>query len=320
VGDPMAVTRAIGPQVARVIEPFQFALPPKVHAHGIIPLRGSDDADLYFEVEGGPFHWSWFHLPAISGNVHWQGQHLSLTNIHADFYGGRAAGGAAFDFTPGPDPDYNFAFSADGADLHRLMADLGQKTNHVEGRLSGTLVITQANTADWTKTRGQGSLNLRDGLIWDIPLFGIFSAILNGVSPGLGSSRAGAADCTFAITNGVIRSDDLVIRTPTMRLDYRGTVDLQGRINARVEAGLFRDMWLVGPAVSAMFWPVTKVFEYKITGTLEKPKTAPVYLIPKILLIPFHPIRTLEDLVPEKPAPPGTNAPPAAVAPPAKSP
>jgi len=64
---------------------------------------------------------------------------------------------------------------------------------------------------------------------------------------------------------------------------------------------------VVGRALSAMLWPVTKVLEYKVTGTLEKPKTEPVYLIPKILLIPFHPIRTLEDLVPEK----STNAPPA---------
>ena len=54
---------------------------------------------------------------------------------------------------------------------------------------------------------------LRDGLIWDIPIFGIFSDVLNGMVPGLGSSRASAGTCTFIITNGIIRSDDLDIRS-----------------------------------------------------------------------------------------------------------
>ena len=89
---------------------------------------------------------------------------------------------------------------------------------------------------------GHGDLNLRDGLIWDIPLFGIFSDVLNGMVPGLGSSRASAGTCTFAITNGIIRSDDLDIRSTGMRLQYRGTLDFQGQVNARVEAELLRDM------------------------------------------------------------------------------
>ena len=40
------------------------------------------------------------------------------------------------------------------------------------------------------------------------------------------------------INNGVVRSDDLEIRSPAMRLDYHGSVDLQGQVNARVEAEL----------------------------------------------------------------------------------
>src|SRR5208282_1869326 len=51
VGNPMVVARAIGPQIVRVLEPYQFARPPHVRAHGVIPLRGSD-ADLYFDVAG----------------------------------------------------------------------------------------------------------------------------------------------------------------------------------------------------------------------------------------------------------------------------
>ena len=155
-----------------------------------------------------------------------------------------------------------------------------------------------------------GNVDLQDGLIWEIPTFGIFSPILSGIAPGLGSSRANAATGTFLIKDGVIRSDDLEIRSPAMRLEYRGTVDLEGHVNARVEAELLRDVWLLGPLVSTVFWPVTKLFEYKLAGSLSEPKTEPVYFIPKIVLMPFHPFRTLKDLLPEESGPIHTNAPP----------
>jgi hypothetical protein len=42
--------------------------------------------------------------------------------------------------------------------------------------------------------------------------------------------------------------------------------------------------------------PVTKVFTYKVTGTLEQPKTELLPLFSRML---FHPFRTLRGLWPE---------------------
>src|SRR5262249_717306 len=156
---------------------------------------------------------------------------------------------------------------------------------------------------------GFGELALRDGLIWDIPLFGIFTPILNSVSPGLGNSRATAGTCSFVMTTGVLRSSDLEIRSPATRLVYHGSVDVDGNLNARVEAELLRDMWLVGPLVSSVFWPVTKMFEYKVSGTLTEPKSEPVFFVPRIMTFPLHPFRTLKGLFPEDPNSRSTFAP-----------
>jgi hypothetical protein len=54
---------------------------------------------------------------------------------------------------------------------------------------------------------------------------------------------------------------------------------------------------------------VTKLFEYKVTGTLGQPKIEPVYFVPKLVLMPFHPIRTIKELFPEESPPAKTNAP-----------
>jgi hypothetical protein len=312
--EPMVVARAIGEHVTRAVEPYQFRQPPVARVHGTIPMYGDDDADLHFDLAGGPFDWWHFHVPEIQGHVHWLGQQLTLTNIQVGFYGGQATGWAHFDFRPRDRTDYQFAVTATDALLHPLAADLFLKTNQIEGKLSGALVITKANTADMQSWNGRGDLNLRDGLIWDIPIFGIFSDVLNGMVPGLGSSRANAGTCTFVITNGVIRSDDLDIRSTGMRLQYRGTMDFQGRVNARVEAGILRDMPFFGQVFSIALWPVSKLFEYKVTGSLGDPKAEPVWLVSKVALLPFqlpfHPIRTLKGLLPEDQGSSRTNAPP----------
>jgi AsmA-like C-terminal region len=297
--EPMFVARCIGTNVIKALEPYQFTRPPTVHAYGIIPLRGEDDADLYFKVLGGPFHWWNFHVPMIAGNIHWQGQHLALTEVGMDFYGGRGKGLAGFDFHPGGAATYSMKLQITNSLLQLLMADLSAHTNRLEGLLSGTLVFTKSSTEDWHHTDGYGDVELRDGTIWDIPLFGIFSDVLNGIAPSLGNSRANAGSATFGITNGVIHSDDLEIRTPTFRLQYKGNIDLDGHVNAKVEASFLRNMWVVGPLVSTVFWPVTKIFEFKVTGTLDKPKAEPVFLIPKLLMLPFHPLRALKDLAPD---------------------
>jgi hypothetical protein len=253
-------------------------------------------------------------VPQVAGHVHWLGQQLTLSNVLLDFYGGQAAGSAHFDFHPRERTDYQFVLAATNALLQPLVADIFNWANHLDGKLSGTLVITNASTTDLQTWNGYGDLNLRDGLIWDIPIFGVFSGVLNGMSPGLGSSRANAGSCSFSITNGLIRSEDLDIRSTGMRLQYRGTVDFQGQVNARVEAGLLRDMPLVGPVVSTVLWPVTKLFEYKVSGSLGEPKTDPVYLVPKFVFLPFqfpfHPLRSLRGLFPEDSTSSHTNAPP----------
>jgi hypothetical protein len=312
---PMVVARAIGAHIARAIEAYHFEQPPVAHGYGTIPMHGEEDADLHFDIDGGPFHWWRFHVPHITGHVHWLGKHLSLSKVQVRFYGGQAAGSAGFDFYPGAPTDYHFNVTTTNTALRALMADLFTKTNRLEGSLSGTLVITNANTAAIQTWNGYGNLHLQDGLIWEIPIFGVFSDVLNGMTPGWGSSRASAGSCTFGIANGVIRSNDLEIRSTAVRLQYRGTVDFEGRTRARVEAGLLRDVWLVGPVVSTVFWPVTKLFEFKVTGTIDDPKAEPLFLIPKVMLLPFqmpfHPIRTLKGFLPENTTNDHTNGPPA---------
>ena len=151
-------------------------------------------------------------------------------------------------------------------------------------------------------------MHLRDGLIWELPIFGIFSPMLDAMVPGLGKNRAREAAGTFTITNGVAYSDDFEVKASTLRLQYRGTVDYEQRVNAKVEAEMFRDAWLVGKAVSLVLSPLTKVFEYRVTGSLQHPNMQPVF-IPKFLLLPLRPFHTIKSLIPDRSVPDPTLQP-----------
>ncbi len=293
--DPVPFFRAIGPKVAEVMAPYQFGQPPTAHIYGTIPLADDVPADLHFKIDGGPFHWMQFNLARISGGVDWVSNFVALTNVQGSFYGGRISGTAAFDCSPAEGNLFAFDTQVTDADLHTLVSDLTSKTNHLEGRLTGELDITHGNTADPHTWNGGGQVDLRDGLIWEIPIFGFLSPVLDSIQKGWGQSRVDRGSATFTITNSVIRSDNLLFRAPAVQIEYRGTVDFSGQVNATVQAQLLRGMPLVGPLLSIALSPFTKLFEYKVTGTLTNPKSEPLYDITKLLVAPFQS---------SKPAPP----------------
>ncbi|HEY2329835.1 MAG TPA: hypothetical protein VGI63_08490, partial [Verrucomicrobiae bacterium] len=235
---PTALTRAIGPQTAHWVEPYHFLQPPVARVNGCLPLRDMNGpretagTDLRFDIiQGVPFEWLGLHSPSLTGTIHWLGPELILTNLQAEVYGGSGAGGAYFDFRPPhPGADCHFSMTVTNVDLHQFAIGVMSPTNHLEGTFAGTLFVTQADTRTLDSWNGYGAVRLHDGLLWDIPIFGILSPVLNTVSAGLGNSRATEATADYVITNGMIFSDSLEIRSTMMRLSYTGTADMEENV------------------------------------------------------------------------------------------
>lgn len=311
--DPQAVARVISSAALKAVEPFRFERPPATRVNGVVGLIGSrHDEDLHFHVAGGPFQWLNFRLRQITGDVFWVAERVTLTNMQGAFRTGRVEGDARLDFTHRKGADFSFAVAVHEADLREVLTDVTQKTNRLEGIFGGQLTVTRADTEDWGSWQGHGRVDLRDGLIWDIPAFGVFSPVLNAFAPGLGNSRARQGLATFTLTNSVFQSSDLEIQATGMRMRFRGTLDFHRQVDARVEAGLLRNLPGVGLVVSTVFWPVTKLFEYRLTGTLENPKAEPLYVVPHILLLPTLPFRILKDVFTPEPKSDGEGPPPPA--------
>jgi hypothetical protein len=311
---PLTLVRCIGRRSAHLLEPYEFLTLPTARVNGQLSLRQTngdlmvDDTDMRFDILSPvAFRWKKFETPQLRGSILWQGKFLTLTNMVGKVYDGDAQGWARFNVkTPGPGSDFEFFFAGTNVDFHTMGRALWSPKNKLEGALSGEVTVTHANSDDWQTWNGFGEAKLRDGLLWDTPVFGLFSPILNAFVPGSGNSRATQATAKFQMTNGVVATDSLEIRASLMRLRYAGTVDLQQRLDARATAQLLRDTWGIGPLFSAMLSPVTKALEFKVTGTLSDPKMAPLYF-PSFFLAPLHPISTVKELF----SAPNTNNTPA---------
>jgi hypothetical protein len=299
--DPQLGVMMLGEKIASIIEPFHFEKPPTVRASGIFPISGRSHPNIHFLVDGTDFSWGKLRAEKVQGDVTWKDDTLSLSNIQARAYDdGLITGSANFDFSPPAGTDFHFDLAFSDADLGRMVRELTSVTNRLAGALSGHLAITSANTEDMAHWQGYGRASLRDGFLWEFPVFGLFSPILNAVAPGSGMDKAREATGQFVITNSVVGCDDCEIRASSLRLLYSGTVDFKEQVNLRVEAELFRDAWLIGRVLTLALSPIAKVFEYKVTGLLREPEMEPVYL-PNFLMHTLHPFRSLKQILPEKP-------------------
>lgn len=298
--DPYIAMSLVGEDAYEAIDPYRFAAAPTVRVNGLVPLRHWSKADLHFEVAGNEFAFWRFRMPSLVGDVYWKADHIAFSNITANFYGGKAHWSGYFVIDHKDDSaNFSFAGNTTNTTLKYLVADLTGKTNQMEGTLEGELIITSANSENDRSWTGFGSASVQDGLLWSVPIFGVFSPILDGIAPGVGASRISSGSGTFAITNSVVYTRDMQVRAPAFRLSYKGQVDLDAKLDATVEAQIFRDVWVVGKLFSAVLWPVSKVFEAKVSGTLDAPKTD-LRLLPKILLAPFRVLNAIGNAATDK--------------------
>ena len=199
-------------------------------------------------------------------------------------------GWCLFDDEPKTGTDFRGQVFLAGIELPLLVQGWSAKSNNVEGVLDGNMAITGGNTANKKSWTGSGRLSVTHAQLWNIRLFGIFSPMLNDIIPGAGNNRAYQAGADFVVTNGMVATDNLEIRSTDFRLLYRGTLNTEKELDARVEAEVLRDTPVLGRVFSWAFSPLSKLFEYKVGGTLDAPTLRPLY-IPKALtpiLEPFH--------------------------------
>ena len=164
------------------------------------------------------------------------------------------------------DRRYRARITVAGANFPRL-TDLYYGYKTAQGALSGSYDFTGLGS-DPRFMQGHGKIEVTDGNVFAIPVFGPLSEILNHIVPGAGYSIARSGTATFTIKDGVIHTDDFDASGRLFRLlGYGDIYFLDDKLDLDVRIG--------GKGPSVLLTPVYKLFEYVGEGSLKKPDWHP---------------------------------------------
>lgn len=268
--NPSEMAGLLGEKAARTMAPYRFGPGTDANARGVVdydePARTAWAAHV---VNEGFSYWK-LTADRAQANLVFTNNTLEINDFDADLYNGKLLGRAVFAFSEA-DPSYDFNFSTERVDVRALLSAMQGHRSKVTGSLAGSAQIS-GRGVDLAALKGKGELQVTDGILWEAPLFGIFSRIL-------GTTKATSANATFTMADQTVMTDDLQIAAGAFTARSHGELGFDGKLDFRVEAQFLR-AW---PGIGWVSPIIGKLLEYKVGGTLGDPNYRAVNL-PKELL------------------------------------
>ena len=216
-----------------------------------------------------------FFLTDLQTAVHYSPEQLVLSKIAA-----RSAGGAVdgeFSLRPqAADGPFQVSLQFRSLNADELVAKAGGPNGMIQGHLDGSFA-GQGAAAKADALTGSGEILLRDGQLRQYSLLTALGQILQ--IEELTQLRLDQAEAKYHVANGIITVDQLVLRSPNIRLSATGTIAFSGKldlqsqlaINDKVRAQLFKP-------IRANFQPLNGdeglwAVDFQVYGTVARPKS-----------------------------------------------
>lgn len=274
--NPTEMAPLLGLKAGEMMRPYRFGPRTSATARGMVDLDSADRSAWTARVVNDGFSYWKITTDQASAALTQTNNVLTINNFEGDVYGGKLRGWAFFSLTNAP--QFQVDLTTDHCDVHRLLGAIGGKETQVSGLLTGHCAL-QGEGSDMARLSGHGNLVITDGVLWEMPLFGIFSRIMDGLSPDLGKTKATDARATFLIGEQCAKTEDLRVSAGAFTLTGHGKVCFDGKLDFRVQAQFMRAV----PLINIPGWFLGKILEYKIGGTIGDYTYRPVN-VPKELL------------------------------------
>ena len=260
----------IDPKTSKTVAPYKFRRPPTVVANGVYQFRGGKNTRLEIKVDGASgmdyvFLGKTLPFDRVSARLLFTKDRLQISEVRADLLAGTLRGDADISLARN-DPRYRANLSVSEINFPRL-TDLYFKYKTAQGLLRGTYEFNGLGS-DWRTMRGSGKVEVSNGDVFAIPIFGPLSGILNHIVPGSGYSVAHKANAKFTVENGIIHTEDFEAAGSLFSMLGNGDIHF---LDDKLDFNLRLDM--KGPGIVLM--PMYKLFEYAGEGSLKKPDWHP---------------------------------------------
>ena len=261
----------VDPKLAKPVAPYKFRQAPKLTVNGVVQFHGGKETHLEITVDGAKgmdyvFLGKTLPFDRIKGRLLFTDDRLRLSEVQGELFSGGVRGTADISLARN-DPHYHATLAVEGIEFPTL-TDLYFKFHTARGRMNGTYEFD--GLGDNARTmRGSGKIQVTEGDVFAIPIFGPLSELIGHIIPGTGYSVAHNAKAEFTIKEGVAHTDDFKVSGDLFGMVGHGDVhflddklDFDVRINANIPGGV-------------VLAPVYKLFEYKGEGSLSKPNWHP---------------------------------------------
>jgi hypothetical protein len=268
--NPAEVIFWIDPKISKTVAPYKFRRPPNVTANGVYQFRGGKNTRLDIKVDGANgmdyvFLGKTLPFDRVSAQLLFTHDRLQITDVRGALLAGTLRGNADISLARN-EPRYRAIISVSEMNFP-LLTDLYYNYKTAQGVLGGTYDFTGLGT-DPRTMRGRGKVEVSNGNVFAIPVFGPLSGILNHIVPGSGYSIAHEASANFKIENGIIHTDDFEAAGTLFSMVGHGDIHF---LDDKLDFSLRLNM--KGPGV--LLTPMYKLFEYVGEGSLKKPDWHP---------------------------------------------
>lgn len=254
-----------------------FGTPPRLTAAGRVPLDG--------ELAGVKLAGSLLAPTATVHRIPLQNlqcefgiasNSYSLRNVRATAAGGDVSGSISLLVPPGTDTQasYRTSFKVDHLDVETFAGQLGF-TNRATGRAGAEVQLASCLGTNHARfLSGAGDVRVEKGVLARIPLFaGLTDYMVRNV-PGVEFLVSQSeASMPFAISNGVLRSDNVLVEGDVFSVSGKGTYSFPAdRLDFTVRTSIFKRRTWLGRIVQVVTFPFTKLLlEFRVRGPSSNP-------------------------------------------------
>jgi AsmA-like C-terminal region len=215
-----------------------------------------------------------FFLEGLRSPLRYEPDVLELSKISARAGNGEINGYFAMQLEAEDSP---FTTSVKFHDVlaDQIIANAGGPKGMVQGKLEGNFQAS-GKTADPEALVGKGEIFLRDGRVQQYSLLVLLGELFQ--IEELRELHLEQAEARYHVRPGLVTIDELILRSPNVRLTASGTVAFNGKlkldsrlaINDKIRGQLFK-------AIRQNFQPINEpgysAIDFQVGGTIDRPST-----------------------------------------------
>lgn len=273
--DLQAVAKVAGPAVVKALSALEVNGPNRLRLTGIVDQTPARAHALKGELsfQNGGIAWVKFDECTLQWRLN--DSVLSLMDIQGRLYGGPCTGVASItNLNRAGSPQLALRMSVNDAELGRFdIPGRNLKRLKLTGLVKSELHLSgPIGTGPFQDTMlGGGTVKIREGELFRIPLLGGLSDILSKIIPGFGFSTQSDFDAKFAIADKQAKLTDLKLLGDVLSAKGDVTYHFDKRLDGKVKIELFKK-GLLTEIVRLITSPISFFLDVRLKGTIDKPE------------------------------------------------